>query len=82
MPVYRCFCLTANKRVIGGAHINAADVGTAVETAGERWRHVPRLNFIEVWEAGELLRRAAVTPHRPRGRKQLRPSNSDDPPNG
>ena len=66
MPVYRCFCLTADNRVIGGAHIDAADVGIAVEMAGERWQHVPRLHFIEVWEAGELLRRAAVTPPRPK----------------
>jgi len=73
MPVYRCFCLTANKRVIGGAHINAADVGAAFETAGERWRHVPRLHFIEVWEAGKLLRRAAVTPPKPKGRSNSRP---------
>ena len=43
-----------------GAHIDAADVGTAVEMAGERWRHVPRLHFIEVWEVGELLCRAQL----------------------
>ena len=82
MPVYCCFCLTADNHIIGGAHIDAANVGAAFEMAGERWRHVPRLNFIEVWEAGELLRRAAVTPPRPRGRKQPRPWNTDDPPNG
>jgi hypothetical protein len=82
MPVYCCFCLTADNHIIGGAHIDAANVGAAFEMAGERWRHVPRLNFIEVWAVGELLRRAAVTPPRPPRRKQLRPSNTDDPPNG
>ena len=33
MLVYRCFCLTADNRVIGRAHIDAADVGIAVEMA-------------------------------------------------
>jgi hypothetical protein len=73
MPVYCCFCLTADNRIVGGAHIDAADVGAAFEMADERWRHVPRLHFIEVWEVGELLRRAAVTPPRPQRRKQQRP---------
>jgi hypothetical protein len=56
MPVYCCFCLTADNRIVGGAHIDPADVGAAFEMAGERWRHVPRLNSIEVWAVGELLR--------------------------
>jgi hypothetical protein len=73
MPVYCCFCLTADNRIISGAHIDTADAGTAFEMAVERWRHVPRLNFIEVWAVGELLRRAAVTPPRPKPRKQLMP---------
>jgi len=38
MPVYCCFCLTADNRIISGAHIDAADAGTALEMAGERWR--------------------------------------------
>jgi hypothetical protein len=66
MSTYRCFCVTADNRIIAGANIEAVNVGTVVAVAAERWRHVPRLHFIEVWQASELLQRAAVPPSDPK----------------
>jgi hypothetical protein len=62
VPTYRCFCLTADNRIISGAHIRAANPAVAVEAAIARWSQVPRLHFIEVWRGTDLLRREAVTP--------------------
>jgi hypothetical protein len=71
VPTYRCFCLTADNRIISGAHIRARDAEAAVEAATVRWSQIPKLHFIEVWRGSGLLRREAVTPRSPvRGASQ------------
>jgi len=62
VPTYRCFCLTADNRIISGAHIRAPNAAAAVEAAAKRWSQIPKLYFIEVWRGSGLLLREAVTP--------------------
>jgi hypothetical protein len=35
MPTYRCFCTTADERIITGAQITANDLSSAVEAANQ-----------------------------------------------
>ena len=49
MPTYRCFCTTADDRVITGARIIAKDLPSAVEAANRRWQTVPDFRLVEVW---------------------------------
>ena len=51
MPTYRyrCFCLTADNRIIHGLHIDAADVEAAIEAARVTWKGVTDFHSVEVW---------------------------------
>jgi hypothetical protein len=49
VSTYRCFCTTADNRIITGAQITADSLPSAVEVANERWRTVPEFRSIEVW---------------------------------
>jgi hypothetical protein len=79
MLVYRCFCLTADNRVIGRAHIDAADVGIAVEMAARATASLHRsLGGQRVAASGGSYSTQT------QARKQLRPwhTPAGAPPNG
>ena len=55
MPTYRCFCATADDRVITGARITADDLPSAVKAAAKLWQPMPEFRLVEVWLEGDRL---------------------------
>jgi hypothetical protein len=55
MPTYRCFCTTADDRVITGARIAANDLPSAVEAANQLWQTVSEFRLVEVWLGADRL---------------------------
>jgi hypothetical protein len=55
MPTYRCFCTTADERVITGARIAANDLPSAVEAANQLWQTEPEFRLVEVWLGADRL---------------------------
>jgi hypothetical protein len=55
MPAYRCFCATADDRVITGARITADDLPSAVVAAAKLWQAMPEFRLVEVWLEGHQL---------------------------
>ena len=49
MPTYRCFCRTADQRVITGALIDAEDLPSLLVLAQQRWRDIEGFYDVEVW---------------------------------
>jgi hypothetical protein len=49
MPTYRCFCTTADDRIITGAQITADSLPSAVEAANQLWQTEPEFRLVEVW---------------------------------
>jgi hypothetical protein len=55
MPNYRCFCITADNRIITGARVTADDLPSAVEAANQLWQKVPEFRLVEVWLEADRL---------------------------
>jgi len=55
MRKYRCFCLTADQRIITGAFIKATSVSNALSATQDKWRHIEGAALLEVWLGSRLL---------------------------
>ena len=49
MPLYRCFCMTSDNRIITGAYFQARDVPTVLPIAEDHWRSVKGFHHVDVW---------------------------------
>jgi hypothetical protein len=49
MAHYRCFCLTADNRIITGAYIDAMNLVAVVAAARRQWQEAAGFHSVEVW---------------------------------
>lgn len=49
MPTYRCFCMTAEDRILTGARLKAPNLAALSAIAAGRWHTVPGFHHVEIW---------------------------------
>jgi hypothetical protein len=55
MPTYRCFCMTAEHRIITGARLSAPNVAALSMVVAARWDSVPGFHHVEIWLGPDRL---------------------------
>lgn len=93
MPIYRCFCMTADNRIITGAKLEAKNLGAVVASATTYWHNVVGFHHVDVWLGRQKLDADTVpaaepapssgavlyTPSAPLGAEALSPGGKSNP---
>lgn len=57
MPRFRCYCLTADDRIVWAVNVDAADLDAAIEAARRVCQEHPKTpsTGVEIWQDSEKL---------------------------